>query len=197
MNESRLSHDFIYKSTFGRRTNSGHQPKVLRKNWKKIREKIEETASNVLMLSHYYFFCSFCAQKYVHNFCVYIRFFSRKGTEWNVDSTEGWKSTIKKSFSPFSIYSEPPCMYWEILYVIRSVRKKERKKIIVGEGRKKKKRIISYKHEAWKEEGRRKKSSEMWRKMQRGNLSIFFRLQIRLLHHVWKDKKFFLFSCWC
>lgn len=32
------------------------------------------------MLSHYYFFCSFCAQKYVHNFCVYIRF-SRNGVE--------------------------------------------------------------------------------------------------------------------
>lgn len=29
--------------------------------------------------------------------------------------------------------------------------------------------------------------------MQRGNLSLFFLLQFRLLHHVWKDKEFLLF----
>lgn len=75
------------------------------------------------MLSHYYFFCSFsCTKICTQLLCIH--------------SSRGWKSTIKK----FSIYSEPPCMYWEILYVIRSTRK----------------RIISYKHEA----GRRKTKKE-------------------------------------
>lgn len=149
MYESRLSHDFIYKSTSAERkaaTNRKFKKELKENPW-----EIEETASNVLMLSHYYFFCSFCAQKYVHNFCVYIRFFQGKERSGTSTRRRGGKSTIKKSFSPFSIYSEPPCMYWKILYVIRSVRKKKNHR---RRRKKKKKRIISYKHEAWKEEGK-------------------------------------------
>lgn len=115
----------------------------------------KKTALNVLMLSHYYFFCSFCAQKYVHNFCVYIR------------SSRVEKSTIIKrkkvffpSLSPFSnsIYSRATTMYVLrniVCYTIRKKGKKAEKRV------KKKKRIISYKHESLRKRNEGKESSEM------------------------------------
>lgn len=149
MNESLLSHDRIYKSTFGPRR-SGHQPKVLRKNWKKIREKLKKPRLTS-WCSRITTFSVLSVHKNMYTTFVYtfVFFKERNGMERRVDG--GVEKHNKKSFSPFSIYSEPPCMYWEILYVIRSVRKK---KIIVGEKIRKESYHTNTKPERKKEEGK-------------------------------------------
>lgn len=129
------------------------------------------------MLSHYYFFCSFRAQKYVHKSCVYIR----------VEESGRKKGSTIKKFPPIQH------LFTTATYVLRNIvccllyDPQEGEKRRTGE-----ERIISYKHEA----PRRSKERIIWdvKKMQRGNLSTSFsRLQFRLLHHVWKDKNSFYF----
>lgn len=97
----------------------------------------------------------------------------------------GWKSTIKKaSFSPFSIYSEPEpeptCMYLRniVCYTIR--KKGERNHIIQTR--------------SLKEEEAQKIIWDVKENATRKSLDFFLSLlRIRLLHHVWKDKKILYF----
>lgn len=97
----------------------------------------------------------------------------------------GWKSTIKKaSFSPFSIYSEPEpeptCMYLRniVCYTIR--KKGERNHIIQTR--------------SLKEEEAQKIIWDVRENATRKSLDFFLSLlRIRLLHHVWKDKKSSIF----